>query len=212
MTSVVDGGLFNAVDFAGAGFLFSKLNGQGYKEEVKRHNQALEKLAKAKEKFYESEVKRRNDEARRRAEILDANKDIEQTNRALEDLRDFRRLMDDSASQRKPKLEDYYQPEDVNEENKDEAWTRIYGYPLDNFPKPKFKVGDHVRVEIKYKAFEKGNEPIFDSELYVITAVFRGDPNMYSLRDPEDGEDILGIYYKQNSRDSACGQKKTCGR
>jgi uncharacterized protein YukE len=89
------------VAFAGEGFLFSKLNGQGYKEEVKRHNQALEKLAKAKEKFYESEVKRRNDEARRRAETLDANKDIEETNRALEDLRDFTRLMDDSASQRK---------------------------------------------------------------------------------------------------------------
>ena len=110
MTSVVVGGLFNAVAFAGAGFLFSKLNGQGCKEEVKRHNQALEKLAKAKEKFYESEVKRRNDEARRRAEILDANKDIEETNRALEDLRDFTRLTHDSASQRK--LEDYYQPSD----------------------------------------------------------------------------------------------------
>jgi uncharacterized protein YukE len=109
MTSVVVGGLFNAVAFAGAGFLLSKLNGQGYKEEVKRHNQALEKLAKAKEKFYESEVKRRNDEARR-AEILDANKDIEEINRALEDLRNFTRLMDDSASRQKPKLEDYYQP------------------------------------------------------------------------------------------------------
>jgi hypothetical protein len=107
MTSVVVGGLFNAVAFAGAGFLFSKLNGQGYKEEVKRHNQALEKLAKAKEKFYESEVKRRNDEARRRDEILDANKDIEETNRALEDLRDYTRLMDSTASQRRPKLEDY---------------------------------------------------------------------------------------------------------
>jgi uncharacterized protein YukE len=106
------GGLFNAVAFAGAGFLFSKLNGQGYKEEVKRHNQALEKLAKAKEKFYESEVKRRNDEARRRAEILDVNKDIEETNRALEDLRNFTRLMNESASQRRPKLEDYYQPSD----------------------------------------------------------------------------------------------------
>ena len=77
---------------------------------MKRHNQALEKLAKAKEKIYESEVKRRNDEARRRAEILDANKDIEETNRALEDIRNFTRLMDDSASQRRPKLEDYYQP------------------------------------------------------------------------------------------------------
>ena len=79
---------------------------------MKRHNQALEKLAKAKEKFYESEVKRRNDEARRRAEILDANKDIEETNRALEDLRGFTRLMNDSESQRKPKLKDFYQPSD----------------------------------------------------------------------------------------------------
>ena len=85
MTSVVVGGLFKAVAFAGAGFIFSKLNRQGYKEEVKRHDQTLEKLAKAKEKFYESEVKRRNDEVRCRAEILDANKDIEETNRALED-------------------------------------------------------------------------------------------------------------------------------
>ena len=70
------------------------------REEVKRHNQALEKLAKAKEKCYESEVKRTNDEAGRRAEILDANKDIDETNRALEDLRDFTKLMNDSASQR----------------------------------------------------------------------------------------------------------------
>ncbi|CAB3980449.1 Hypothetical predicted protein [Paramuricea clavata] len=45
----------------GAGFLFSHLNQNGYKEEVQRHNRALEELAAAKEKFYESEVKRRNE-------------------------------------------------------------------------------------------------------------------------------------------------------
>ncbi|CAB3979085.1 Hypothetical predicted protein [Paramuricea clavata] len=108
-SSLTNEGLFNAMAYAGAGFLFLKLNRQGYKEEVKRYNQALEKLAKANEKFYESELKRTNDEARRRAEIVDANKDIEETNRALEDLRNFTRLMDDSTSQRRPKLEDYYQ-------------------------------------------------------------------------------------------------------
>jgi hypothetical protein len=75
--------------------------------------------------------------------------------------------------------------------------TRVYGYPLDSFPEPKFNVGDNVRVEIKHKTFEKGYEPNFDNELYVITAVFRGDPNMYSLKDPEDVEDILGRYYEQ---------------
>jgi hypothetical protein len=55
-------------------------------------------------------------------------------------------------------------PVDVNEENKDEVWTRVYGYPLDSFPKPKFKVGDHVKVEVKHKTFEKGYEPNFDNE------------------------------------------------
>jgi hypothetical protein len=85
----------------------------------------------------------------------------------------------------------------VNEENKDKVGTRVYGCPLDSFPKPKFKVGDHVRVEMKHKTFEKGYKPNFDNKLYVIMAVFRGDPNMYSLRDLEDGEDILGRYYEQ---------------
>ncbi|CAB4005765.1 Hypothetical predicted protein [Paramuricea clavata] len=112
MTTLVVGGLFNAVAFAGAGLLFSRLNHNGYKEEVRRHNQALEELAKTKEKFYESEVKRRNDEARRRAEILDANADIEDTNKALENLRNYTRRMDATVLDRKPKLEDYYQPSD----------------------------------------------------------------------------------------------------
>ncbi|CAB4004013.1 Hypothetical predicted protein [Paramuricea clavata] len=106
------GGLFNAVAFAGAGFLFSHLNQNGYKEEVKRHNHALEELAAAKDKFYESEVKRRNDELRRRQEILDANHDIEETNKALDVLRNYNRPQDLNALDRKPKFEDYYQPSD----------------------------------------------------------------------------------------------------
>ncbi|CAB4026747.1 Hypothetical predicted protein [Paramuricea clavata] len=31
-------------------------------------------------------------------------------------------------------------PADVNEENKDEVWTRVCGYPLSTFPKPEFKM------------------------------------------------------------------------
>ena len=48
----VIGGLFNA----GAGFLFSKLNHTGYEKDIKRHNEAMEKLAKDKEKWYEEQV------------------------------------------------------------------------------------------------------------------------------------------------------------
>ena len=60
MASMVVGGLFNAFAFAGAGYLFNKLNHNGYKDEIKRHNLALEHLSKAKQEWYEEEVSRKN--------------------------------------------------------------------------------------------------------------------------------------------------------
>ena len=83
MASVVAGGIFNAVAFAGAGFLFSKLNHQGYDDEMKRHNKALEDLAKANQAWSEREVARKNRIAKLRLELGDANTDFEKTNRAL---------------------------------------------------------------------------------------------------------------------------------
>ena len=59
MASVVAIGIFNVVAFAGAGYLFSKLNHNGYEDEIKRHNLAIEKLSKAKEKWYEGQVNRK---------------------------------------------------------------------------------------------------------------------------------------------------------
>ena len=53
MASVVAGGLFNAVAFAGAGYVFHKLDKKGYEDEMKRHNLAVEQLQAAKEKWYE---------------------------------------------------------------------------------------------------------------------------------------------------------------
>ena len=87
MASVVVGGLFTAVAFAGAGFLFRKLNHGGYEDEMKRHNKALEKLAKAKEKWYERQVEKKNRIAILRQELADAKTDMEATNRALDSLR-----------------------------------------------------------------------------------------------------------------------------
>ena len=86
MSNVVAGGIFNAVAFAGAGFLFSKLNKEEYKEEIKRHNEAMEKLTKAKEAWYEREVARKDRIAQLRLELEDANKDFNETNRALRTL------------------------------------------------------------------------------------------------------------------------------
>ena len=106
MTSVVAGGLFNAVAFAGAGFLFSKLNHRGYEDEIKRHNEAVEKLAKAKEAWYEREVERKNKMEELRLKLSDANHDFDETNRALKVLQNAMKV------DVQPTIHDYYEPSD----------------------------------------------------------------------------------------------------
>ena len=86
-------------------------------------------------------------------------------------------------------------PADVNESNKDQVWLTLYGHGLGDFPVPKFKVGDSVRIS-KYKnIFKKGYEANFTEEIFKITKVFRGDPNIYEIAD-EDSEPIIGKFYE----------------
>ena len=59
MASFEAGGLFNAVGFAGAGYVLHKLDKKGYEDEMKRHNLAVERLQAAKEKWYEKTVEKR---------------------------------------------------------------------------------------------------------------------------------------------------------
>ena len=108
METVV-GGLFNAVAFAGAGFLFSKLNHTGYEKEIKRHNLALEKLAKDKQIWYGSQMKRKEEMERLRMELSDANADINQTNKSLENLAKMENKYK-KLQENEPKLENYYKP------------------------------------------------------------------------------------------------------
>ena len=60
MVSIVAGGLFNAVTFAGVGYVFHKLDKSDYKDEMKSHNLAVEQLQAAKEKWYEKTVEKTN--------------------------------------------------------------------------------------------------------------------------------------------------------
>lgn len=69
-------GLFNAIAFSGARFLFSKLNHTGYEAEIKRHNKPLEKLAIAEDRIQQL-----------REQLSDANAYINQTNKTLDELR-----------------------------------------------------------------------------------------------------------------------------
>ena len=86
-------------------------------------------------------------------------------------------------------------PAEVNESDKDQVWITLYGYGLGEFPLPKFKVGDSVRIS-KYKnIFKKGYGANFTEEIFKITKVFRGDPNTYEMAD-EDDEPIIGKFYE----------------
>ena len=99
MASVVAVGIFNVVAFTG--YLFNKLNHSNYEKEIKSHNEVMEKLSKAKEKWYEEQVNNKEKIEMLRQRASDVNADINQTNKALEELRKITR---------EPKLEDYYQP------------------------------------------------------------------------------------------------------
>ena len=108
MASVVAGGLFNAVAFAGAGYVFHKLDKKGYEDEMKRHNLAMEQLTAAKEKWYEKTVEKKNKVALLRQQLGDANKDLDATNEALYKLRT---AIDEDIGP-EPTLDDYYEPSD----------------------------------------------------------------------------------------------------
>ena len=107
---MVVGGLFNAFAFAGAGFLFSKLNHSGYKDEIKRHNLALEQLSVAKQKWYEKEVARKNNIEAKRHQLVEANMDIKITNRALLELNHYSEFSEARSKASEPNLSDYYKP------------------------------------------------------------------------------------------------------
>ena len=94
MASVVAGGLFNAIAFAGAGYVFHKLDKNGYEKEMKRHNKAMEKFSKEKEKWYEKTVEKKNKIALLRQKLLDADKDLDRGNEALHNLRLWKKQTD----------------------------------------------------------------------------------------------------------------------
>ena len=110
MTSVAASGVFNALAFAGAGYLFKMIDKGGYEKELRRHNRAMEKLSGAKEKLYENEIAQKNKIAELRRQLSDANADINTTNKALDALR--RVTYEDKTFTREPEISDYYNPSD----------------------------------------------------------------------------------------------------
>ncbi len=113
---MVAGGLFNAVAFAGAGYLFQKFNKDGYGEEVRRHNLALEKLERARQEWNQKDIERQEKMAALRREKENANADFKDINKALRDYKKVTLIFDGKKFTRQPHIWDFYKPSDEMKE------------------------------------------------------------------------------------------------
>lgn len=87
-------------------------------------------------------------------------------------------------------------PDDVNENNERYLLNTVYN-PISTLRaarKPKFKLGDLIRIS-KYKhIFEKGYTPNWTTEIFKIHRIQRTNPLTYLLKDLDGGE-INGSFY-----------------
>ncbi len=117
MASMVAGGLFNAVAFAGAGYLFQKLNKDGYDEEIRRHDLALEKLERARQEWNQKDIERQEKMAALRQEKEKADADLKDINKSLRNYEKATTLVFDGKKfTHQPHIWDFYDPSDEMKE------------------------------------------------------------------------------------------------
>ena len=80
-------------------------------------------------------------------------------------------------------------------ENELRVWRKLYPNHLEiYYIKPKFSVGDKVRISKKKKTFEKGYTTRWTKEIFTIIEVKGTSPVMYKIADL-NGEEIKGTFY-----------------
>ena len=82
-------------------------------------------------------------------------------------------------------------------EKKNETTVYKTLYPHEEPPKkPKFELGNRVRITKKKKFFEKGYTPNYTREIFVISEVQYTNPITYRIKDL-NGEEIMGSFYEK---------------
>lgn len=87
-------------------------------------------------------------------------------------------------------------PADVNRDNAETVWQRLYGQETGKKPLFRFRVGDRVRITKEKHKLSKGYLPNFNPEIFLVDKVMtKRTPATYKLKDLA-GEDIEGIFYE----------------
>ena len=93
-------------------------------------------------------------------------------------------------------------PRDASQpENYSHTFEALYSNNSTLSKKPKFKVGDTVRIVKKKKTFEKGFTPNWTEELFTIEEVKPTKPYTYKIKDKQ-GEEVKGTFYEQELQKS----------
>jgi len=79
--------------------------------------------------------------------------------------------------------------------NKNKVHIKLYP-DLPSSPKPKFAIGDRVRIPHKKKTFEKDYTVRWTEEVFTVNKVLYTNPTTYKITD-SGGEEIQGSSYKQ---------------
>jgi hypothetical protein len=91
-------------------------------------------------------------------------------------------------------------PVDVTHKNDQLVYKRLYNNSRimrnkNNKRKPKYKIGDLVRISEERGAFYKGYTPNFSSEIFIISKILKRDQVVYKLKDLKS-EDLTSIFYE----------------
>ena len=86
--------------------------------------------------------------------------------------------------------------ETSNEKNKNIVWLNLNGKARTNPFKPKFSVGDKVRITKKKTVFEKGYTTRWTEEVFTLSQIQFTDPPTYKITD-NNGEEIQSTFYEQ---------------
>jgi len=65
-----------------------------------------------------------------------------------------------------------------------------------NIEKPKFNVGDRVRIYSYKTKFDEGSKPNWTREIFIVSDINNSSPITYELKDLNN-EDIIGSFYSQ---------------
>lgn len=86
--------------------------------------------------------------------------------------------------------------EGSKKKNEEAVYFNLYGNMEQSSSKPKFKIGDKVRIsKYKRKTFDKGYTPNWTEELFIIDDIRNTNPVTYKIKDLNN-EEIQGSFYE----------------